>query len=74
MKNKRNFDKNLIQNDRDTGRNQPFSKIKSTHTVMDSELISALLTLAEWEELERIIEAVASRLNLEADLSISDSD
>jgi hypothetical protein len=28
---------------------------------MDSEPISALLTLAEWEELERIIEAVASR-------------
>ena len=41
---------------------------------MDSEPISALLTLAEWEELERIIEAVASRLNLEAELSISDSD
>jgi hypothetical protein len=41
---------------------------------MDSEQISALLTLAEWEELERIIEAVASRPNLEADLSISDSD
>ena len=41
---------------------------------MDSEPISALLTLAEWEELERIIEAVASRPTLEADLSISESD
>jgi hypothetical protein len=41
---------------------------------MDSEPISALLRLAEWEVLERIIEAVASRPNLEADLSISDSD
>ena len=44
------------------------------YTVMDSEPISALLTLAEWEELERIIEAVASRPTLEADLSISESD
>ena len=32
------------------------------------------MTLAEWEELERIIEAVASRPDLEADLSISESD
>jgi hypothetical protein len=42
--------------------------------VKDSEPISALLTLAELEELERIIEAVASRPDLEADLSISESD
>ena len=32
------------------------------------------MSLAEWEELERIIEAVASQPNLEADLSISESD
>jgi hypothetical protein len=41
---------------------------------MDSAPISSLLTLAEWEELERIVEGVASRPNLEADLSISESD
>ena len=41
---------------------------------MDSEPISSLFTLAEWEEMERNIEAVASRANLEAHLSISDSD
>jgi hypothetical protein len=41
---------------------------------MDSEPISFLLTLSEWEELERIIEAVASWPNLEVELSISDSD
>ena len=41
---------------------------------MDSAPISSLLTLSEWEELERINEAVASRPNLEADLSISESD
>ena len=41
---------------------------------MDSAPISSLLTLSEWEELERIIEAVASRPNLDADLSISESD
>ncbi len=47
---------------------------ENPHRVMDSGPISALLTLAEWEALERIIEAVASRSNLEADLSISESD
>ena len=41
---------------------------------MDSAPISSLLTFSEWEELERIIEAVASRPNLDADLSISESD
>ena len=41
---------------------------------MDSAPISSLLTLAEWEELESIVEAVASWPNLEADLSISESD
>jgi hypothetical protein len=41
---------------------------------MDSAPISSLLTLAEWEELERIVEGVASRPNLEADLSIIESD
>jgi hypothetical protein len=40
---------------------------------MDSAPISSLLTFSEWEELERIIEAVASRPNLDADLSISES-
>ena len=42
---------------------------------MDSEPISSLVTLSEWEELGirgRIIETVASRPNLEADLLISD--
>jgi hypothetical protein len=47
---------------------------KSIYTVIDSEPISSLLTLSEWEELERIIEAVASLPNLEADLLISDSE
>jgi hypothetical protein len=47
---------------------------KSIYTVIDSEPISSLLTLSEWEELERIIEAVASWPNLEADLLISDSE
>jgi hypothetical protein len=42
--------------------------------VKDSEPISALLTLPELEELEMIIEAVASRPDLEAGLSISESD
>jgi hypothetical protein len=41
---------------------------------MDFKPISSLLTLSEWEDLERIIEAVASRPTLKADLSISESD
>jgi hypothetical protein len=41
---------------------------------MDSAQISSLLTLSEWEELRRIIEAVASRPHLKADLSITDSE
>ena len=36
--------------------------------------ISSLLTLSEWEELKRTIEAVASRPHLKADLSITDSE
>lgn len=40
---------------------------------MDSAPISSLLTLSEWEELTRIMEAVTSQSRgLEADWSISD--
>jgi hypothetical protein len=43
---------------------------------MDSAPISSLLTLSEWEELTRIMEAVTSQSTrgLEADWSISDSE